>query len=385
LSETNVQRTPGEPATVAPSLLEQEIPLQPEVLRRAEQSFAGPVRDLLDALADRGVDDWVVTGCGDSFFTGLCAEVWFAQIARRRLRAVQAMQLSRETYESLTDRSVVVAVSHSGTTARVVEAARAARSRGAFVVAVTANSTSALTELADFTIDNSVSGERSNTRTASFQAVALLMRILAEELGGNCDAGLPAGADLVPTALGTARRDVQLLPEDAVRGDHWILTGSGLGHAVAEYGMAKLYEAATLPAHSVELEQFIHCEIFTVRAGTVVVIVAPRGRATSRAIELAHGLAKLDATTIAITNDAALAAAATWVLRLPDELQEEDLPFVGVLPLQWLALRLALVRGEDPDVVANKWVNRPLIDHSDEWGPDDYAAVSASGPMGVER
>ena len=70
LSETNVQRTPGEPATVAPSLLEQEIPLQPEVLRRAEQSFAGPVRDLLDALADRGVDDWVVTGCGDSFSAG---------------------------------------------------------------------------------------------------------------------------------------------------------------------------------------------------------------------------------------------------------------------------------------------------------------------------
>ena len=385
MSDTDVQRTYTAPSPAAPSLLEQEIPLQPEVLRRAGLSFAGPVRELLAALADRGVDDWVVTGCGDSFFTGLCAEVWFARLAGRRLRAVQAMQLSRETYESLTDRSVVVAVSHSGTTARVVEAARAARSRGAFVVAVTANPASELNGLADFAIDNSVSGERSNTRTASFQAVALLMRMLAEEVGGHRNDELPAGVALVPAALETSRRAVQLLPEDVLSGEHWIFTGSGLGYAVAEYGMAKFYEAATLPAHSVELEQFIHCEIFTVREGTTVVIVCPDGRATSRAVELAQGLGRLGAITIAVTNDADLAAASTHSLDLPAELGEEDLPFLGVLPLQWLALRLALARGEDPDVVANKWVNRPLIDESSQWGPDAYAVSSDGVPTGSDR
>ena len=366
-----------------PSLLEQEIPLQPEALRRAGESYAGPVHALLEALADRDVDDWVVTGCGDSFFTGLCAEVWFARLAGRRLRAVQAMQLSRETYGSLTERSVVVAVSHSGTTARVVEAARAARSRGAFVVAVTANPESKLSGLADFWIDNSVRGERSNTRTASFQAVALLMRMLAEAVGGRRIDGPPPGVAFVPTSLETSRREVELLPEEAVSGEHWIFAGSGLGFAVAEYGMAKLYEAATLRAHSVELEQFIHCEIFTVDAGTRVVIVCPSGRATSRAVELAKGLARLGAVTIAVTNDADLAAAATYSLALPDELDEEDLPFLGVLPLQWLALRLALARGADPDVVANKWVNRPLIDDSVQWGSDAYGADAS--PSGAGR
>lgn len=165
------------------SLLEQEIPIQPAVLHRAFRSFARPVAELIDVLTAREVDDWVVTGCGDSLFAGMCAEVWFARLAGRRLRAVQAMQLSRETYMSLTPRSVVVAVSHSGTTARVLEAARAARSRGAFVVAVTANPDSELARCADLWIDNSVRDERSNCRTASFQAVSLLMRMLAEQLG----------------------------------------------------------------------------------------------------------------------------------------------------------------------------------------------------------
>jgi glucosamine--fructose-6-phosphate aminotransferase (isomerizing) len=210
------------------------------------------------------------------------------------------------------------------------------------------------------------------------------MRMLAEAVGGRRTDGLPAGLALLPTALETSRRDVELLPEEAVSGEHWIFTGSGLGFAVAEYGMAKLYEAATLPAHIVELEQFIHCEIFTVDAGTRVVIVCPSGRATSRAVELAQGLAKLGAVTIAVTNDADLAAAATHSLALPDELDEDDLPFLGVLPLQWLALRLALARGADPDVVANKWVNRPLIDDSVQWGPDAYV-VDASRPAGADR
>lgn len=356
-----------------PSLLEMEIGRQPEVLRRASQFFLGPIADLVARLADRDVDDWVVTGCGDSLFAGLCAEVWFARIAGLRLRPVQAMHLSRETYASLTARSVVFAVSHSGTTVRVVEAARAAQSRGAFVVAVTANATSELARRADFWIDNSVREEKSNCRTASFQAVSLLMRMMAEALArqAQLDYRSVVLADVRPY-VEESRHQIDRPSDADLAGDHWIFTGSGLGLAAAEYGMAKAYEAASLAAHSVELEQFIHCEIFTVVQGTHVVIISPIGRASSRAVELARGLAKLGAVTIAITNDAELARLATHVVRLPETLHEDDLPFVGILPLQWLALRLARLRGENPDLVANKSVNRPLIDDSAQWGPEKY-------------
>ena len=349
------------------SLLEQEIPIQPAVLHRAFRSFARPVAELIDVLTAREVDDWVVTGCGDSLFAGMCAEVWFARLAGRRLRAVQAMQLSRETYMSLTPRSVVVAVSHSGTTARVLEAARAARSRGAFVVAVTANPDSELARCADLWIDNSVRDERSNCRTASFQAVSLLMRMLAEQLG-TPDGSRARSFDptLLEPYVNASRRQIADIADASLTGNHWIFTGSGLGLAAAEYGMAKAYEAASLPAHSVEMEQFIHCEIFTVREGTNVVIICPAGRTTSRAVELARGLSALNAVTIAITDDAELAEAATHAVRLPDGLHEDDLPFLAILPLQWLALRLAGARNENPDLVANKWVNRPLIDDSEQ-------------------
>jgi glutamine---fructose-6-phosphate transaminase (isomerizing) len=379
LSETKVVDAQDPTLRAKTSLLEQEIPHQPEVLRRAAAVFDQPVAQLLTAVSVRRVDDWVVTGCGDSYFAGMCAEVWFARNAGLRLRAVQAMHLSREVYQTLSARSVVLAVSHSGTTARVLEAARAARSQGAYVVAVTANEHSELARSADMWIDNSVHEEGSNCRTASFQAVSLLMRMLAAGLAlevGNTV--LPVNPDLLPSYIEQSREQVARIPALELRKSHWVYTGSGLGQAAAQYGMAKAYEAATLPAHTVELEQMIHCEIFAVGAGSVVVIICPAGRALSRAVELAQGLAQLEAVTIAITDAPALAEACTHVLKLPEGISEDDLPFFAAIPLQWLALRLAQERGENPDLVSNKWVNRPLIDNSQQWGEDMYTGELAA-------
>lgn len=363
------------------TFLQQEIPQQGRVLRTASAGFAASVEAVLSESVARGCDDWVVTGCGDSFFAGLCAEVWFAQVASRRLRALHAMQLSRYLYEGLTARSIVLAVSHSGTTARVLEAARAASSRGAYVVGVTANRKSELAQIADAWIDNSVRGEKSNTRTASFQAVSLLMRRLAQGLAGDDASQLSSPetlADAIEAYVEPSRAQVAAVDAGLLSDEHWIFVGAGHGYAVAEYGMAKMYEAATLPAHAAELEQMIHCEIFTVRPGTVVVVVCPAGRALSRATELIGGLTKLGASTIAVTDDEALASAATVALRLPSGLDEQDLPFLGVIPLQWLALRVALARGANPDLVENKAVNRPLIDFSVQWNAAAYAADSTA-------
>ena len=374
-TDTDTEAAPPGRRPDTSSLLEQEIPRQPQVLATAASAFPAPITALLREVRDRDIDDWVVTGCGDGLFAGKCAEVWFARLAERRLRAVPAMELSRENYPSLTPRSVVVAVSHSGTTARVLEAARAARARGAYVVALTGNADSELAAIANCFVDNTVRNERSNCRTASFQAVTLFLRMLAEAVAGRGFSTPPLEA--LATYLEQARTQVDRLPDAVLVGDHWIFTGSGLGLAVAEYGKAKAHEAATVPAHCVELEQFIHCEIFTVRPETAVVLVAPRGRASSRARELAGGLRKLGAMTIAVTDDDTLAAMCRHAISLPAGLAEDDQPFVEVGPLQWLALRLAALRGDNPDLVNHKWVNRPLIDDSQQWGSEHYEAEPA--------
>lgn len=357
------------------TFLAHEIPRQGSALRTAAASFASTVEPIVAHARSLGADDWVVTGCGDSLFAGMCAEVWCAAAAGVRLRAVHAMELSRYLYPALTERSVVIAVSHSGTTARVIEAARAARSRGAYVVALTSNADSELAAIADLWVDNAVRAERSNTRTASFQAVALFMRTLATVLaGGEADAGFAeARAAAIEKYVGIAGEQVAALPAEVLASTQWCMVGAGPSYAVAQYGTAKLYEAATVPAHVAELEQLIHCEIFTFGSHSTVVIVAPRGRSISRARELAVGLGRLGVHTVAVTDDEELADSCSAVCMLPAGTAEEDVPFLAILPLQWLALRVALARGENPDLVSNKWINRPLIDDSQQWDERDYS------------
>jgi len=56
------------------------------------------------------------------------------------------------------------------------------------------------------------------------------------------------------------------------------------------------------------------------------------------------------------------------------------MPFLACIPHQYFGLYWALRRGDNPDLVGNKRVNRPLIERSEQWRMSDYAnaALAAS-------
>jgi glutamine---fructose-6-phosphate transaminase (isomerizing) len=365
----------AKPLTAAETLLAAEIPQQADLLRTVMTSRAQQVKDVINAVLERSPSRWVVTGCGDSLFAGMCAEYWLAELAGLPLRAIHALAFSRYLYRSVDERSVVFAVSYSGTTQRVIEAARAARSRGAAVVAITANESSPLVELADWWLPNDALSERSNCRTLSFQAACALLHLSAAEIAGQPPFQAERIAAAVEaTALEAAepiRSIVAALPEDGL--DHTVI-GGGFGHPLACYGAAKLYEAATIPAHAAELEQFIHCEIFPISRLSCVTLIAPGGPSYARALEVADGLKELGASTIGISDEPELGRRCTHFVALPAGLRESELPYVAAVPLQYLALHLALRKGENPDLVANKRVNRPLIESPASWSQQDYEA-----------
>jgi glucosamine 6-phosphate synthetase-like amidotransferase/phosphosugar isomerase protein len=151
---------------------------------------------------------------------------------------------------------------------------------------------------------------------------------------------------------------------------------------MAQYGSAKLYEAATIPAHVAELEQFVHCEIFPVTQRSCVVITAPIGASYQRAVEVADGLKELGAISIGISDDPGFAEHCTHGIALPPGWDESFSPFLAAIPHQYFALYWALRLGENADLVSNKKVNRPLIERSAQWSMDDYAAnIQATGVL----
>lgn len=367
------------------SWLQVEIMGQGDVLRRVLSRQSSSIADAVSGRLARSPRDWVVTGCGDSLFAGMCAEYWFTEACGTPLRAIHALEFSRYLYRSVDEHSVVFAVSYSGDTARVVEAAVAAKARGAQVVAITANGQSRLAKMADWWLVNEAAGERSNCRTGSFQAACLLFRSFAMRLArtqARDGARTLASPDALPVAVDAlaaacaepVRAIVDALPD----GLTFIYIGGGYGYPVAWYGASKLYEAATIAAHTAELEQFVHCDIFPIDRRSCVVMVAPAGPSYTRAVEVADGLRQLGAITIGISDDRAFSAHCTHFVGLPGGWDEDAIPFLACIPLQHLALAWALRLGENPDLVSNKAVNRPLIERSEQWTSEDYARRQAA-------
>ena len=364
--------------TSASSWLASEIIGQGTVLRAVLRDRAASVAEIVRACPRVSPRQWVVTGCGDSLFAGLCAEYWFADACRIPLRAIHALEFSRYLYKTADERTVVFALSYSGNTARVIEAAVAAKSRGATVIGITANAHSRLVDLADYWLPNDAIDERSNCRTGSFQAACLLLRLFAWSLARESGEDPSLGPiDGLPDLVDRLSLDCKERVEQIVTALPEALTvtyvGGGYAYAAAQYGAAKLYEAATIPAHMTELEQFVHCEIFPITGQSCVLIVAPQGASYTRAVEVAEGLRRLDAVTIGISDDPAFAGCCTHYIALPPGLAEDCAPFLAAVPLQHFALAWALRRGENPDLVRNKAVNRPLIEQSVQYTADDYA------------
>jgi glutamine---fructose-6-phosphate transaminase (isomerizing) len=354
------------------TFLEAEIPQQGDLLRDVLTSRVDTVRDVVRAASELEPSGWVVTGCGDSLFAGMCAEYWFAELGRLPLRAIHALAFSRYLYRSIDSGSVVFAVSFSGSTARVVEAAVAAKSRGAAVVAVTANRDSRLVELADWWLPNDALAERSNCRTLSFEAACALLHLVAADVAEVATPHASTIAAAVDTAVADSAQQLQKIVASLPSGLEFTLIGGGYGYPLACYGAAKLYEAATIPAHAAELEQFIHCEIFPVSSSSCVVLIAPQGASYARAVEVARGLRELGAVTIGISDEPELGELCNHFVQLPAGLGESELPYAAAVPLQYLALEVALRSGENPDIVANKRVNRPLIESPLAWTAEDY-------------
>lgn len=366
-----------------------EIRLQPEVIRRV-LSIVDPLLEPIAAdVVRRDIRDIVMTGCGDSLFSAMAAAFSFVRFAGRMTAPLHALEYSRGFYRASGPHTLLCALSYSGETRRTLEAATAARSRDARVLALTVDGSGSLAQIADYLVPN-VSpreAERSNCRTGSYQAaylglVMLAAHVAVAERPGDASIlddlrrqmeDLASGVERALDSLEAAGREAAILLRSA--GSIYYL-GGGEAHAAALYGAAKLYETSSLPAVPQETEQFAHCEIFSLEPDSVAVVVALRGPFYDRAVEVADAIRKIGAKVIGVSNDGAFNAHADLAITIETDGFDDLASSLAVVPLQWLAFHDAVWRGQDPDLVRHKAVNSPLIRSAPIWADSDYRAAA---------
>jgi glucosamine--fructose-6-phosphate aminotransferase (isomerizing) len=111
-------------------------------------------------------------------------------------------------------------------------------------------------------------------------------------------------------------------------------------------------ETSYLGAHAFSGADLLHGPMAMIDVDTPVIAVATPGRGGAAMVPVLSALRERNADLVLVggTPDAVAAAPTAGVLPVQtDGIREELLPILEILPLQQLALRLALERGVNPD------------------------------------
>ncbi|MCA1817379.1 MAG: SIS domain-containing protein [Acidobacteria bacterium] len=328
----------------------QEIAEQPAALRATIEGERAKVARLGKFLRGRGIDLIVLVARGSSDNASLFGR-YLLEIKTGVPVSLSAPSV-HTLYQARLDlrRALVVGVSQSGEGEDINRVLENARACGAYTVGITNEPNSAMVSLVDETLLTHGGRERSVAATKTFTGQMLLFYLLADALAEDDGAKVDYAA--IPDWAGRAlelKSAVAEMIERYVFMENCVVVGRGLMYANAYEFALKLMETCYVVAERFSSADFLHGPLAMVERHFPVILFAPPGVTRDSTRALVERLRELRADTLAITDDAALAHAATRSLLMPAGLDEFLAPIPYIIPAQLFAALLADCKGLNPD------------------------------------
>lgn len=240
--------------------------------------------------------------------------------------------------------TVMLALSQSGRSPDLVAAAEAARTRGAFLVALVNDETSPLAVAADMVVPLCAGPERSVAATKSFLAsLAALLHILAEWTQAPA---LAAALDALPDQLDRAWA-LDWSPALPILQDAASLyvVGRGHGYGIAQEAALKIKETSGFHAEAFSAAEVRHGPMALVQDGFPVLLLGQADESQGSVAALAAEFAGRDAALMTAGLPAGTPGLALPALDADPVIQ----PILLAQSFYRLANLLAVARGRDPD------------------------------------
>jgi len=335
-------------------VMRREILTIPDVISDVLDDADGRIAAMAKRLAARGIQQIWLTGCGDSAFAGVAAELAFRKHSPVAAHAIHALDLARYQVRGMPAASAVIAASFSGKAGRTIEAAIQVRRAGHLVIALTNSPASELGGVAAEILQVDVPTLGFSPGTSSYVAMlSSLLRLAAElaEIGGY---GSEFATELrrlpgqVETTLGQSAESCARAAR-ALASAPWVaFLGAGPNEASARFGAAKLLEGAQRLGVATNIEEWAHEQYFVTSAGDPVVLVNPSGACHDRGLEILSELRFIHARPVVISDCRPCGSEADGELFIPlaAGLAEEVSPVTACLPLALIGFHLARLAGK---------------------------------------
>jgi glucosamine--fructose-6-phosphate aminotransferase (isomerizing) len=240
-----------------------------------------------------------------------------------------------------------IAVSQSGGSPDLVHSVEVAREQGALTVAVTNNAASDLASAAEIHLDVLAGAERSVAATKSYTAELLALYLLLHRARGGDGRVASTLPDLGEQVLASDEL-VRLVAQRYRFAQRLITTARGYSYPTAREAALKLMETSYLSAQAFSGADLLHGPLATVDPQVPVLAVVSEGAGWDAMLPVLDRLAERNADVFGVGAAAALKNLAGGIA-LPSGVPDDLSPLLEILPLQQLALHLAIARGGDPD------------------------------------
>lgn len=317
-----------------------------------------------------------IVACGTAYHSGLAAKCAIEALARIPAEACIASEY-RYRDPVVGKNTLVVAVSQSGETADTLAAARLAKERGAYLIAVANVPHSSLTALADHVIPTAAGTEIGVAATKSYNAQLIALYLLAlslraaksgardvssSGLASQCerdgeDARLLETLRALPALCGEAIAASRKTKEWARRfcsAKSVYFIGRGCDHAAAVEGSLKLKEISYLPSEGYPAGELKHGTLALIGRDTPIVAVMTDRALAEKTMNSVHEAISRGADAYLVTSLPEYAERKEFAASiLVPACERLFSPAVSVIPLQLLAYETALACGNDPDKPRN--------------------------------
>lgn len=308
----------------------------------------------------------VISGCGDSLFAAISARLALERFSGLPCEPMDALECGRYAAVRFGPDVLVLGISNSGTTSRVIESIVLAARSGAATLALTGAAASPLERVAGAAVVRPVvgAGEREGPTArverhlgeyiGTLAALFHLALWLGEARGMTAERdtrqqteAIEAAAVVAQRALvGTAPQVARVL-DYLANTDRVFYLGAGPTYGTALFGAAKLVEEVPMCGVPQHLEEWAHLEYFlTMIEGerTRAVVMAPPDDSTDRAVEILQAIREDHGIAIAVTHphEDAVCQAATAAIVVDGSVWEGYAPMPYAVPVQLLGIALAL-------------------------------------------
>ncbi|MCR4369153.1 MAG: glutamine--fructose-6-phosphate transaminase (isomerizing), partial [archaeon] len=249
-----------------------EINEQPQTIQRAGEQDAEKLEKITQMIKDaKGV---FFVGCGTSYHSCITASYLFSSVAKMHVNTVIASEF-RNYEDFLKPETLIIAVSQSGETADVLDAVKAARSKGSKVVSIVNVMDSTLMRHSDESLLMNSGPEICVLSTKTYTSQLALLTLLCYSVAGRMDEGkkiVKAAAEKSRHVLEYSQPIAKELAKKLSGAKDFFLIGRDLAYPSAIEGALKIKEVSYIHAEGFPGGELKHGSIALIEEGVPAIV-----------------------------------------------------------------------------------------------------------------